>query len=173
MFNLRNIEIKDINEIITWVTSEKEVMQWAGPSFKLKTLKDDMLNELNHSLENPDKIKIFKTVYNEQLCGYIRLAIDIDNESGFIGKVIIAPKYRDQGFGKKLMNKMLKYAFETLQLNMISLFVFDFNIPAIKTYEKCGFLREGLLRNRRKIGSEYWSLVPMSILREEFNKIIN
>jgi RimJ/RimL family protein N-acetyltransferase len=41
-------------------------------------------------------------------------------------------------------------------------------VSAIVCYEKVGFKKEGLLRDSRKNGDEYWSLWEMSILENEF-----
>ncbi|MFS0883495.1 GNAT family N-acetyltransferase, partial [Metabacillus niabensis] len=47
----------------------------------------------------------------------------------------------------------------------------DFNLSAIACYEKAGFIKEGLLRDSRKNGDEYWSLLEMSILENEWQKM--
>ena len=50
----------------------------------------------------------------------------------------------------------------------MTLGVFDFNTAAIKCYEKVGFKKEGLLRDARKNGNEYWNLIEMGILESEW-----
>ena len=51
-----------------------------------------------------------------------------------------------------MMMEILKIAFDELQLHRVSLGVFDFNHSAIACYEKVGFVKEGLLRDARKMG---------------------
>jgi RimJ/RimL family protein N-acetyltransferase len=58
--------------------------------------------------------------------------------------------------------------FEQLRLHRIDLVVFDFNTSAIACYERAGFVKEGYLREARRFGEEYWSLVQMSILETEW-----
>jgi RimJ/RimL family protein N-acetyltransferase len=48
--------------------------------------------------------------------------------------------------------------------------LFDFNEAAIRCYEKCGFVKERLLRDARRVGNEYWSLYIMSILETEWGR---
>lgn len=67
-----------------------------------------------------------------------------------------------------MMKAILKVAFEELNLHRVSLGVFDFNVSAIACYEKAGFTKEGLLRDSRKNGDEYWNLWEMSILENEW-----
>jgi RimJ/RimL family protein N-acetyltransferase len=72
-----------------------------------------------------------------------------------------------------MIKEILKIAFDELQLHRVSLGVFDFNFSAIACYEKAGFIKEGLLRDSRKNGDEYWSLWEMSILENEWLKTKN
>ncbi|MGA8943288.1 MAG: GNAT family protein [Thermoactinomyces sp.] len=66
-----------------------------------------------------------------------------------------------------MVKRALEIGFGKLQLHRIDLRVFDFNKPAIKCYESCGFKKEDLLRDARKRASNYWSLYQMSILEHE------
>ncbi|MCB2291356.1 GNAT family N-acetyltransferase [Clostridium sp. CS001] len=42
------------------------------------------------------------------------------------------------------------------------------NLSAIDCYKKAGFTTEGTLRECRRINGQYWSLMNMSILEEEY-----
>jgi len=53
-------------------------------------------------------------------------------------------------------------------LHRIDLVVFDFNQAAIACYEKAGFVREGHIREARRMGDGYWSLYLMSMLEDEW-----
>jgi RimJ/RimL family protein N-acetyltransferase len=67
-----------------------------------------------------------------------------------------------------MVRRVVQVGFERLRLHRIDLVVFDFNASAIACYERAGFLKEGCLREARRIGEEYWSLVQMSILETEW-----
>ena len=54
-------------------------------------------------------------------------------------------------------------AIERLELN-----VFPFNAPAMRTYAKLGFVREGVRRSSARVGGERWDTVIMAILREDW-----
>jgi RimJ/RimL family protein N-acetyltransferase len=75
---------------------------------------------------------------------------------------------RGQGIGQLMIERVLNIAFEELKLHRVSLGVFSFNLSAIACYEKAGFVKEGLLREARKIDNEFWSLWEMSILENEW-----
>lgn len=98
--------------------------------------------------------------------------IDRKNRSARVGKVLVGDKNaRGKGIGRQMIREILKIAFDDLHLHRVSLGVFDFNVSAISCYEKAGFVKEGLLRDSRKNGDEYWSLWEMSILENEWLKI--
>jgi RimJ/RimL family protein N-acetyltransferase len=46
--------------------------------------------------------------------------------------------------------------------------VYDFNTPAIRLYERLGFVKEGLIRESRRMNGGYWSHFHMSILEDEW-----
>ncbi|MDQ0230061.1 RimJ/RimL family protein N-acetyltransferase [Metabacillus malikii] len=77
---------------------------------------------------------------------------------------------RGKGIGQLMMTQILKVAFEEHNLHRVSLGVFDFNFLAIACYESVGFVKEGLLRDARKMGEQYWSLWEMSMLKDEWEK---
>ncbi|NOR44954.1 MAG: GNAT family N-acetyltransferase [Candidatus Delongbacteria bacterium] len=115
-------------------------------------------------------MKMFSAIDNKtkELVGHVQFLIDKPNDIAGIARMIIAPKQRGKGYGKFVINELLKFGFNEIKLNLINLVVFDLNISAIKCYENCGFIKEGILRDRRKIGNEYWSLVSMSVKKNEY-----
>ncbi len=75
-----------------------------------------------------------------------------------------------KGCGTEAMRLLLDYAFNTLNLHRVALGVFDFNERALRFYEKCGFRREGALRDGYYCDGAYHNVVLMSILDAEFGK---
>ena len=93
------------------------------------------------------------------------LGIDTANRSAYLGRVLVGEtERRNAGLGHQIVAAALAIAFEGLLLHRVALFVFDFNVAAIRCYEKAGFQREGVLRESRRFGEAYWSLCAMGIL---------
>jgi RimJ/RimL family protein N-acetyltransferase len=67
-----------------------------------------------------------------------------------------------------MVRRALEVAFDQLRLHRVDLVVFDFNAGAIACYERVGFVTEGRLREARRLGAEYWTLVQMSMLEQEW-----
>lgn len=76
-----------------------------------------------------------------------------------------------QGLGKEAMNLLLGYAFETLNLNRVSLTVFEYNQRAIRCYLRCGFLEEGRERLAVQRFGRRWDLVYMGLRYEDWLRL--
>ena len=85
-----------------------------------------------------------------------------------VGIFIGEKAYWNQGYGREAMRLMLQYAFNTLNLNRISLHVFSTNIRAIRSYERTGFVQEGRLREDMFLDGEYVDVLVMGMLRREW-----
>jgi RimJ/RimL family protein N-acetyltransferase len=86
----------------------------------------------------------------------------------FMGIGIGDREYWGKGYGTDAMHLILRYAFIELNLQRVSLNVFEYNLRAIRSYEKLGFVHEGRSRGvLRRDGCRY-DLVFMGILREEW-----
>ena len=75
----------------------------------------------------------------------------------------------NQGYGTEAMTLLLRHAFRTLNLNRVSLHVYAYNLRAIRTYEKVGFVQEGRLRQAVYKFGKYNDMSIMSVLREEWD----
>lgn len=80
----------------------------------------------------------------------------------------IAPKCWGAGYGTALTKWLIDYAFQALGIHRVWLEVLGKNKRALHLYEKCGFQREGCLRDSVFKHGHFEDLVIMSILREEW-----
>lgn len=94
--------------------------------------------------------------------------IDKSNNSGEYGIFIGEESARGKGYAKIATEQILKFGFESLGLHRIYLTVMSDNIPAIKTYENSGFVREGVMRDEYRRFDGYVDIVMMSILEQEW-----
>ncbi len=75
---------------------------------------------------------------------------------------------RGKGYGTEATRLMLKYAFETLNLNRVQLGVLAFNEFGIRAYERAGFVREGVQREYLFTDGRYVDHVMYSVLAREY-----
>lgn len=73
--------------------------------------------------------------------------------------------YQGRGYGPEAIRLALDFAFESLDCRRVSLLVDCDNERAIRAYEKCGFEREGLLREHRLRYGKPVDMLAMAVLR--------
>lgn len=94
--------------------------------------------------------------------------IDWKNRVAQVGIFIGLELYRGQGYGTDAMKVLLKFIFDQMNMNKVRLEVFSFNARAIKSYQKCGFVKEGAMRQELFRDGQYHDIVAMGILRDEW-----
>lgn len=175
MLKLEPFTQADFHQLINWIPNSSFALQWGGPAFTYPLTVEQLENYVKDANTANASKYIFKAVdeSTNKVIGHISIGkVDRINVSARIGKVLIGQsESRGNGYGTQLMYAALTFAFEKLNLHKVSLGVFDFNTPAIKCYEKVGFQKEGLLRDARKHGDEYWNLIEMGILKDEWRSI--
>ena len=92
--------------------------------------------------------------------------IDNFHKKGEYGIFIGEEAARGKGYGRRATEQMLRIAFEELDLNRVSLHVFEENIPGIRAYQHAGFKTEGILRDDFRYEDEYLNAVVMGITRK-------
>lgn len=75
--------------------------------------------------------------------------------------------WQGRGIGKALMAAIIDLAENWLNISRIQLEVYTDNLPAIRLYERCGFEREGILRQYAFRNGRYVDAYQMARLRTE------
>ena len=94
--------------------------------------------------------------------------IDEVARHGEVGIALI-PSARGKGIGTEAMAQMLEFAFVRGNLRRVHLEVIASNAPAIRSYEKAGFVVEGRQREHAWVRGQYEDIVRMGILRSEWS----
>jgi UDP-4-amino-4,6-dideoxy-N-acetyl-beta-L-altrosamine N-acetyltransferase len=122
--------------------------------------------------ENMLKSTSDKTIYftistkDDNPVGFITLnKINYTHKNCYIGIVIGDFEAQGKGYGKEAMEIAIKYAFDTLNINKITLEVVENNISALALYKKLGFIEEGRLKRHFYAEGEYLDVLIYSIFR--------
>lgn len=94
--------------------------------------------------------------------------LDPQSRSAEVMVLIGNPAFWGGGYGTDAMVSLLQYLFWSRNLHRVSLTVLAWNTRAIRSYEKAGFVREGVLRADVFDGGRYHDQVVMAILRPAF-----
>jgi RimJ/RimL family protein N-acetyltransferase len=169
--HLRPFQPQDYPRLLAAVDSLQALVQWSGPLFR-HPLDEDQLEAYRTSAAGPSSTRRIHTGFdaNGRPVGHIELN-DIDGYSARLCRVLIDPPFRGRGFGRAMVRQALRTGFNELGLKRIGLGVYDFNTAAICCYELEGFVKEGHLRQARRVGDEIWSLDLMGILEGEWRQM--
>jgi len=99
-------------------------------------------------------------------CGYVDL--DWRNRKAELGIQIGKKEFWNRGFGTKAVQLLLKYGFQTLNLNRIWLRVQETNHRAARVYQKSGFVPEGTFRQDYYQDGSYHDMQVMSVLKADW-----
>ncbi|WP_430787242.1 GNAT family N-acetyltransferase [Virgibacillus flavescens] len=81
---------------------------------------------------------------------------------------VLSHKYWGRGLTQEAAKELLKYGFESMQLNRVEAPIMVGNIQSQRVLEKLGMKYEGLARESFVMNGEFLDLAMYSILKDEF-----
>jgi RimJ/RimL family protein N-acetyltransferase len=108
------------------------------------------------------------TVEGDRMIGLVDLSKPDLAGNAWVGIGIGDRQDWGKGYGTEAMRLAVDFGFRELNLQRISLDVFEYNPRAIRSYEKAGFSREGCLRQFILRDGRRWDLIYMGILRSDW-----
>lgn len=138
MVTLRKAEIDDIKIVLTWnETIESFLKQWSNFTYPL--IEEQYLERIGS-----ENFYVFSIDDDGILVGTIQIFNkNSENKTARVGCYLINPQTRGNGIGTKALKLLTEYAFNRMNIDTLELGVFDYNIGAIKCYEKVGFTKTG------------------------------
>lgn len=79
-----------------------------------------------------------------------------------IGRVLVAPTRRGEGWGRMLMTALIERATEREDVRTISLGVYEHNLAARQLYRHLGFVEAGM-RNQISVDDEIWTGLELEL----------
>jgi RimJ/RimL family protein N-acetyltransferase len=161
---LRAIEREDLSDYVQWL-ADPAVLEHFASQVPLSLAQEERWYE--DMLRDPS-FRAFAVEFEGQHVGSAGFSnIDGRNARAEVGLFIGLPEMWDRGLGFDVLNTLVRFGFEQMNLNRIYLRVFAGNERAIHLYEKSGFRHEGCWRQAEFRHGRYHDLLWMSILREE------
>ena len=103
--------------------------------------------------------------------GYVALRdVTPESRTGELDLVIGERSAWGRGIGTDATRTICRYGFDKLGMHRVHLWVFTENAPAIRVYEKAGFVREGVARDRFYKHGRWHDCLLMGLLAEEFTR---
>lgn len=130
---------------------------------------------MEKDLAEPDSNEFFfsiRTLDDDRLIGFIGLfSENWHHGDAWVAIAIGEREYWSRGCGTDAMQVIQRYAFEYLNLRRLTLLVFEYNQRAIRSYEKAGFVVEGVVPEAMLREGRRWDWIYMGILRDEWQKL--
>lgn len=136
MIKLETFTINDIPVMINWNFSADELFQFGGDAFTHPLTEEQIINFMK--TENSMFFKVIDTE-EDVVIGVGEIVLMEDNIAKLARIVIGERNSRGKGYGQRMMTTFVEYAREQLGREKVILNVFEWNIGAIKCYEKIGF----------------------------------
>jgi RimJ/RimL family protein N-acetyltransferase len=176
LVRLRAIEMEDLDRYLAWI-NDPEVVQYlatAAPHPVSRVQEEEWIRQAVTHTQPPEITYAIETLDEGRHIGSVSLhRVGHTAHHAGLGILIGDKAHWNRGFGTDAIITMLRYAFEELNLNRVSLEVHDFNAGAIACYRKCGFIEEGRLRQDRFRNGEYGDTMVMGVLRDEFRALVS
>ena len=168
---LRPLTRADAAALVPWVNDPAVTRTLAVGSRVMDVRAEEVFIEKTNASAHA---ALFGIVVREtdQLIGSTGLEqIDFRNQSASLSILIGEKSVWGKGYGTEATALVVQYAFGELHLNRVQLHVYEYNLRAMRAYEKVGFRREGTLQQEHIHDGRFWDTVVMAILREEWENM--
>ena len=162
MIRLRPFKRQDSEIIASWLTEEEGFMKWCAGMYKYPMTAQQLCDRYEEFCK--DDNGWFMTALNDsgEVCGhFIFRKADFENNSIHMGFIIISPEMRGRGFGKQMLSQALKYAYDILGMESVTLGIFANNESALGCYETAGFVPTDAEKECFEFNGEKWDCINM------------
>lgn len=160
---LRAIEEEDAQILMDLINDpevENAVYGWSYP-VSLSAQKKWIAN-----LNNDSTVR-YAIEFEKRMVGVaIISSIDMKNRTANMN-IKLLKSARGKGIATRVVNLLIQYCFEELNLHCLTANVIERNRGSRKLWEKLGFLQDGVLRERIYKNGKYHNVIAYSLLKEE------
>lgn len=166
---LRWLTDADVDALFHIFSHPEVVRYWGAPALADRNAAIKLLNEIQENFRKRTSMKWgVAELQTNQIIGTVTLFnLNFDNKRAEVGYGL-DPAYWRKGYVTEALDALLSYAFEELQLHRLEADVDPRNVGSIRTLEKMGFQREGLMRERWQVNGEIQDAVFYGLLRPEW-----
>lgn len=165
---LRALEPDDYKTSISWRNDPEILDMIGGPKFFVSKETERKWVESNIGSNEKIVLAICLKDSNKYIGNIIIKDIDWRNRSVSMPILIGDKEEWGKGYATEARMMLLDYVFNEMGMNRVWGLVLENNIASIRSVEKCGFHKEGIMRESVFKNGKYHNQVLLSILKEEF-----
>jgi [ribosomal protein S5]-alanine N-acetyltransferase len=164
---LRGWQLDDLDDLYEYAKNPN-VGTMAG--WEPHSSKDISLNVLKSFIEQDNRWAIVLKE-NEKVIGSLRIHPD-ENRGKYYAKYLnyeLSADYWDQGYMTEAVKRVIKYAFEEMNIDLLTVFHSPDNVRSKRVIEKCGFQYEVTIKNgHKKFDGQMLDSVCYSIIKSDY-----
>lgn len=174
MLRLRPYKSCDSVKIAEWLKDEDVFMKWGGERFGLFPITADIIDNkyMQNNGDCAEKDNFYPwTAFDENgIVGhFIMRYIHGDNRVLRFGWVIVDDSIRGKGYGRQMLKLGLRFAFELLKVDKVTIGVFENNNLAYGCYKSVGFCEIAEQEcEYEEINGEKWNIVELEITKDRY-----
>lgn len=168
MLRLRPYKSCDSVQIAQWIADKDVFLKWGGDRFgaypvSAETIDRKYMTE-NGDCSEPDNFYPWTAIDDENnaVGHFIMRYLHGDSRILRFGWVVVDHTIRGKGYGTEMLRAGLKYAFEILDADKVTIGVFESNEPAHHCYLKAGFA------DRETVKNEPWNIIEMEMGKADY-----
>jgi RimJ/RimL family protein N-acetyltransferase len=165
---LRAIEEKDLIIMQNWANDPDIQYLLGGWHFPIN--KNDQIKWYNNLSCNSINQRFIIEDESQTVIGMANL-LNINFKDGNAEHgLLLDKKFQGKGYGKDVVNAVMKYSFCELRLNRLETTIIENNEKSINLFLKLGWSKEGILRNWYFREGKYLNKYILGILQQDFIK---
>ncbi|MFT6246274.1 MAG: RimJ/RimL family protein N-acetyltransferase [Salibacteraceae bacterium] len=161
MIVLKPFNENDFDTFKSWIHSDEELFQFAGPILSYPLTDDQLRSYIKMIDKKPLKVVLIST--NETI-GHCEL--NFENGNNRLCRILIGKKeLRGKQIGEQIVRKMVHLLFQDQKINEVDLNVFDWNKGAINCYKKVGFKINHNNTSKVTVNGNVWTKLNLTLKR--------
>ncbi len=167
---LRPYKPQDAEAIVSWIKDEEALRKWSSDRYGAYPITPDDINykyiDCNGDCKEPDNFYPLTAVDEYGPVGHLILRYTNEEKTIIrIGFVIVDDTKRVLGYGKSMLQMAIRYAFDMLKAEKVTLGVFENNPSAYYCYKSVGF-QEIQQEFMIEILGEKWKCIELEMDRK-------
>ena len=167
MLRLRPYKACDAQTIVSWIGDETMFRKWSADRFESYPITAEDLNRHYDRLADSDSFYEMTAFDETGVAGHLIMRFTDEKKTILrFGFVIVDDGKRGYGYGREMLQLAIRYAFDILKADRITLGVFENNEPAYRCYLAVGFRETTTAQTEYyHIGNEAWKCLELELER--------
>jgi len=169
---LRPYKPQDAEAIVSWIKDERAFRKWSSDRYGAYPITAEDINykylECNGDCEEADNFYPMTAVDESGPVGHLILRYTNPEKTTIrLGFIIVDDSKRGKGYGKRMIRMAMRYAFDMLGAEKITLGVFDNNPSAYHCYKAAGFREIHMEQDWvYEVFGEKWKCIELEVNKE-------